>query len=142
MRSKQPPKAASDDLFRARLDSIINMRQELVLLADRIDWHGIDVQLADRFATWGLPAEPVRFMSRMFLPKHTYSLSGEQLNDDLRGQRYRPGMTRGNQRGRHHVVVILHGPIAALAPRAVGAYASGEDHGRRRSSRRCAAPPR
>ena len=42
-------------------------------------------------------------------------------NDDLRGQRYRPGMTRGNQRGRHHVVVILHGPIAALAPRAVGA---------------------
>ena len=42
-------------------------------------------------------------------------------NDDLRGQRYRPGMTRGNQCGRHHVVVILHGPIAALAPRAVGA---------------------
>ena len=41
--------------------------------------------------------------------------------DDLRGQRYRPGMTRGNRRGRHHVVVILHGPIAALAPRAVGA---------------------
>ena len=42
-------------------------------------------------------------------------------NDELRGQQYRPGMTRGNPRGRHHVVVILHGPIAALAPRAVGA---------------------
>ena len=79
MRPKQPPKADHDDLFRARLDSIINMRHELVLLADRIDWDWIDAQLADRFAEAGRPAEPVRFMVGMFLLKHTYSLSDEQL---------------------------------------------------------------
>ncbi len=42
MRPKQPPNADHDDLFRARLDSIINMRHELVLLGDPIDWHWID----------------------------------------------------------------------------------------------------
>ena len=71
MRPKQPPKADHDNLFRARLDSIINMRHELVLLEDRIEWHWIDEQLADRFATAGRPAEPVRFMIGMFLLKHT-----------------------------------------------------------------------
>lgn len=38
MRPKQPRKSDHDDLFKARLDQIINMRHELVLLADRIDW--------------------------------------------------------------------------------------------------------
>ena len=50
MRPKQPPKADHDDLFRARLDSIINMRHDLVLLGDRIDWHWIDEQ----------PGQPLR----------------------------------------------------------------------------------
>ena len=81
MRPKQPPKANHDDFFRARLDSIINMRHELVLLGDRIDWHWIDEPLVDRFATAGRPAEPVRFMIAMFLLKHTYSLSDEQLGE-------------------------------------------------------------
>ena len=81
MRPKQPPNADHDDLFRARLDSIINMRHELVLLGDPIDWHWIDEPLADRFATAGRPAEPVRFMIAMFLLKHTYSLSDEQLGE-------------------------------------------------------------
>ena len=37
MRQKQQPKARHDDLFRARLDQIINMKHALVTLADRID---------------------------------------------------------------------------------------------------------
>ena len=34
MRPKQQAKARHDDLFRARLDQIINMKHELVVLAD------------------------------------------------------------------------------------------------------------
>ncbi len=79
MRPKQPPKADHDDLFRARLDQIINLRHELVRLADRIDWEWIDDELADRFSDKGRPGEPVRFMIGMFLLKHTYGLSDEQL---------------------------------------------------------------
>ena len=81
MRPKQQQKARHDDLFRARLDQIINMKHELVVLADRIDWAWLDEQLADRFSDKGRPAEPVRFMIGMFLLKHTYGLSDEQVWD-------------------------------------------------------------
>ena len=38
MRPKQQPKARHDDLFRSRLDQIINLKHELVILAESIDW--------------------------------------------------------------------------------------------------------
>ena len=79
MRPKKPKKADHDDLFRARLDQIINLRHELVLLADKIDWDWLDDELASSFSDHGRPAEPVRFMIGMFLLKATYSLSDEQL---------------------------------------------------------------
>jgi len=79
MRPRKPKKADHDDLFKARLDQTINMRHELVQLADRIDWDFIDEQLAPSFADHGRPAEPVRFMVGMFLLKATYGLSDEQL---------------------------------------------------------------
>jgi IS5 family transposase len=81
MRPKQQHKARHDDLFRARLDQIINLKHELVVLADKIDWAWLDTQLADCFSDQGRPAEPVRFMLGMFLLKHTYALSDEQVWD-------------------------------------------------------------
>ncbi len=81
MRPKQQQKTRHDDLFRARLDQIINMKHELVALADKIDWAWLDEQLAGCFSDQGRPAEPVRFMVGMFLLKHTYSLSDEQVWD-------------------------------------------------------------
>ncbi len=78
MRPKQQPKARHDDLFRSRLDQIINMKHELVVLSQKIGWVWIDEQLADRFSENGRPAEPVRFMIGMFMLKHTYGLSDEQ----------------------------------------------------------------
>ena len=81
MRPKQQRPARHDDLFRARLDQIINMKHELVILAERIDWAWIDEQLADCFSDQGRPAEPVRFMIGMFMLKATYALSDEQVWD-------------------------------------------------------------
>lgn len=81
MRPKQQQEARHDDLFRARLDQIINMKHELVALADKLDWGFIDEQLADCFSDQGRPAEPVRFMIGMFLLKHTFGLSDEQVWD-------------------------------------------------------------
>jgi len=79
MRPKQQHEARHDDLFRARLDQIINMKHALVVLADKIDWAWLDEQLAECFSDTGRPAEPVRFMLGMFLLKHTYALSDEQV---------------------------------------------------------------
>ena len=81
MRPKQQQKARHDDLFRARLDQIINMKHELVVLADKIDWAWLDEQLADYFSDEGRPAEPVRFMIGMFILKHTYGLADEEVWD-------------------------------------------------------------
>jgi IS5 family transposase len=79
MRPKQQQPSRHGDLFRARLDQIINMKHELVVLADKIDWTWLDAELAECFSDKGRPAEPVRFMLGMFMLKHTYGLSDEQL---------------------------------------------------------------
>jgi len=81
MRPKQPKKADHDDLFKARLDQIINMKHELVILADKIDWTWLDEQIAPYFSEHGRPGEPVRFMLGMFILKHTHALSDEQVWD-------------------------------------------------------------
>ncbi len=81
MRPKKHQKARHDDLFRSRLDQIINMKHELVVLADKIDWNWLDDQLADCFSAEGRPAEPVRFMIGMFLLKETFNLADEQVWD-------------------------------------------------------------
>ena len=81
MRPRKPQKADHDDLFKARLDQILNMKHELVLLADKIDWDWLDAELAPYFSGHGRPAESVRFMIGMLLQKHTYTLSDEQVWD-------------------------------------------------------------
>src|ERR1700689_2412054 len=44
MRPKKHKTVGSNDLFRARLDQIINMKHELILLAGKIDWDWIDAR--------------------------------------------------------------------------------------------------
>ena len=53
MRPKQREEKSSGDLFRARLDQIIDMRHELVRLADEIDWAWIYDQEAEGFSAAG-----------------------------------------------------------------------------------------
>jgi IS5 family transposase len=57
------------------------MKHELVVLAEKIDWAWLDEQTAPYFSDEGRPAEPVRFMLGMFILKHTYGLSDEQVWD-------------------------------------------------------------
>jgi IS5 family transposase len=46
MRPKRHETTGSGDLFRARLDQILNMKHELVQLAGKIDWEFIDGEIA------------------------------------------------------------------------------------------------
>ena len=59
MRPRQRDEKGSGYLFRDRLDQIINMKHELVRLADEIDWAWIDDQVAEIFFWRGDP-EPRR----------------------------------------------------------------------------------
>ena len=55
MRPRKHSPTGSGDLFRARLDQIINMRHELVQLAERIDWDWLDRDIAPLYAENGRP---------------------------------------------------------------------------------------
>lgn len=51
MRPKKHSTTGSSDLFRARLDQIINMKHELVQLAGKVDWDWIDCEIAPLCST-------------------------------------------------------------------------------------------
>src|SRR5215467_4634030 len=77
MRPKKREMTGSADLFRARLDQIINMRHELVQLAGKIDWEFIDGEIAPLYSDGGRPGIATQFVIGLFLLKHIYGLSDE-----------------------------------------------------------------
>ncbi|HEY8708307.1 MAG TPA: IS5 family transposase [Burkholderiaceae bacterium] len=77
MRPKQHATMGSGDLFRARLEQIINMKHELVQLAGKIDWGWIDGEIAPLYSDQGRPGIETRFVIGLLLLKHIYGLSDE-----------------------------------------------------------------
>jgi len=55
--------AESAELFRSRLDQMIDLNHELVQLADRIDWSAYELKFGPFYSdTMGAPAKPIRLM--------------------------------------------------------------------------------
>jgi len=79
MRPKKIVPTNKLDLYRSRLEQIINSRHELVQLAGKLDWTWIDGQIAPLFAEQGRPAVPTRFMIGLLLLKHIHGLSDEEV---------------------------------------------------------------
>ena len=75
MRPKKHETTGSADLFRARLEQIINMKHELVQLAGKIDWEWIDGEIAPLYSDKGRPGIETRFVIGLLLLKHIYGLS-------------------------------------------------------------------
>ena len=75
MRPKKHKTTGSNDLFRARLDQIINLKHELVQLAGKIDWDWVDGEIAPLYSENGRPGIETRFMIGLMLLKHIYGLS-------------------------------------------------------------------
>ena len=97
---------ATDDFFRARLDSMIDMRHPLAVLATRMPWARLEASLAPVFApkqragqivegsdlfgptlalagagvsNAGRPRLPIRLMVALLYLKHAFNLSDEEL---------------------------------------------------------------
>ena len=77
MRPQKTKTTREGDLFRARLDQIINMKHELVQLAGKIDWAWIDGEIAPLYSDKGRPGIETRFVIGLRLLKHIYALSDE-----------------------------------------------------------------
>jgi len=81
MRPKKHETTGSGDLFRARLDQIINLKHELVQLAGKIDWDFIDREIAPLYSEKGRPGIETRFVIGLLLLKQIYGLSDEGVCD-------------------------------------------------------------
>ena len=81
MRPKKHETTGSGDLFRARLEQIINMKHELVQLAEKIDWEFLDGEIAPLYSEKGRPGIEARFVIGLLLLKHIYGLSDEGVCD-------------------------------------------------------------
>jgi IS5 family transposase len=79
MRPKKHETTEEEDLFRARLDQIIDMKHELVKLAGRLDWDWLDGEIAPLYSDKGRPGIETRFVIGLLLLKHIFALSDEEV---------------------------------------------------------------
>ena len=79
MRPKQQQRSGTDDLFRLKLENIIDMKHPLVRLTGEMDWQYLDDSFAPLYADAGRPGVPTRFMAGLHILKHTYDLSDEEV---------------------------------------------------------------
>jgi transposase, IS5 family len=78
MRPRERRESGEQDLFRARLDQIIDMKHPLVRLARTIDWGFLEATLGAVYQDGaGRPPLPTRLMAGLAILKHTYDLSDE-----------------------------------------------------------------
>jgi IS5 family transposase len=80
MKPRERREKGEQDLFRSRLDQIINMDHELVRLARTIAWTFIEERCGEVYADGpGMPPLPTRLMAGLAILKHTFDLSDEEL---------------------------------------------------------------
>jgi len=80
MRPKERRERGEQDLFRARLDQIIDLEHALVKLAKAIDWRFLEQQFGAAYSDKpGHPPLPTRLMAGLAILKHSYDLSDEAL---------------------------------------------------------------
>ena len=79
MKPQPPPDSPTEDLFRHRLDNLIDRRHELVKLGELIDWEQFDAQWGEAFCEVGRPAIATRLIAGLHYLKHSYGLSDEQV---------------------------------------------------------------
>jgi transposase, IS5 family len=78
MRPRERRESGEQDLFRSRLDQVINMDHALVKLALTIDWRFLEEKFGAVYKDGpGQPPLPTRLMAGLAILKHTYNLSDE-----------------------------------------------------------------
>ena len=80
MRPRERRESGEQDLFRSRLDQVINMDHALVKLARTIDWTFLQEKFGVVYADGsGRPPLPTRLMAGLAILKHSYNLSDEMV---------------------------------------------------------------
>ena len=80
MRPKSSNESPQGDLFRSRLEHMLDRKHELYRLANLIDWQMFDDQFGPLYAQGnGRPGIPIRLMVGITYLSHAYNLSDEEV---------------------------------------------------------------
>jgi len=80
MKPKEPVETGQHDMFRSRLDQIIDMSHEKVILASVIDWQFLSQKCGENYTDKpGHPALSTRLMAGLHILKYADNLSDEEL---------------------------------------------------------------
>jgi transposase, IS5 family len=80
MRPKERRDSGQNDLFRSRLDQIVNLGHPLAKLAATIDWRFLEERFGAVYSDRpGQPPLATRLMAGLSILKHTHNLSDEEL---------------------------------------------------------------
>ena len=154
MRPNERRQTGQSDLFRARLDQIVDLDHPVVKLAAAIDWRFLEEQFGAVYTDApGRPPLPTRLMAGLAILKHMHDLSDEVLCERWVENPYyqlfcgeeffchqlpfdRSSLTRWRQRMGEDKLVALIPESLAVATR-VGAARSPPTSGRSSSTRPC-----
>ncbi len=80
MKPEKQPKIPQEDLFRMRLENMLDIKHELIKLPKHIDWESPDKEWGALFvSTKGAPAIRTRLIAGLHYLKHLHDLSDEQV---------------------------------------------------------------
>ena len=80
MKPEKQPKIPQEDLFRMRLENMLDINHELIKLSKHIDWESPDKEWGALFvSTKGAPAIRTRLIAGLHYLKHLHDLSDEQV---------------------------------------------------------------
>jgi IS5 family transposase len=79
MKPKKPNQREHDDLFRSRLDQILDRQHPLYRLANQINWSAFDKKFGSLYAEKGRPAKSTRLLVGLHYLKHAFDESDESV---------------------------------------------------------------
>jgi IS5 family transposase len=80
MKPRERRETGEQDLFRSRLDQIIDLQHPLVKLSRELDWAFLERTFGDAYTDGpGQPPLPTRLMAGLMILKYTHNLSDEAL---------------------------------------------------------------
>src|SRR5215216_5911162 len=95
MRPKERRETGQSDLFRARLDQIVDLDHPAVKLAAAIDWRFLEEQFGAVYTDEpGRPPLPTRLMAGLAILKHMHDLTDEVLCERWVENPYLPAVLR------------------------------------------------
>ena len=82
MKPRERRESGQNDMFKARLDQILDLNHALAKLARRIDWTFLETSFGAVYADGpGQPPLPTRLMAGLAILKHMHDLSDEVLHE-------------------------------------------------------------